>query len=121
MDRRERIRTKTASIWREAKYAGVGIEFGISIAACYWIGDWAQDRWGFAPWGALGGVLIGFASGLRRLIKIAEVESRRPSPHSTAESPPTGVMPTQPSQVNPLEQTTESLGDYHERDSDPSA
>jgi hypothetical protein len=77
MDRKERIRTKTASIWQDAKYAGVGIEFGISVAACYFVGDWAQDRWNFAPWGALAGVLLGFASGLRRLIKIAEVESKR--------------------------------------------
>ena len=76
MDRRERIRNKTAGLWKDAKYAGVGIEFGISIAACYFIGDWAQDRWNFAPYGVFAGVLLGFASGLRRLIKIAEAESK---------------------------------------------
>ena len=77
MDRREKIRSKTASVWQDAKYAGVGIEFGISIAVCYFIGDWAQDRWDFAPWGVFAGVMLGFASGLRRLIKIAAVESKR--------------------------------------------
>jgi hypothetical protein len=76
MDRRERIRNKTSGLWKDAKYAGVGIEFGISIAACYFVGDWAQDRWNFAPYGVFAGVLLGFASGLRRLIKIAEAESK---------------------------------------------
>ena len=79
MDQRERIRKKTGAIWKDAKYASVGLEFGISIAACYYIGDWAQERWDFAPWGVFGGVLLGFASGLRRLIKIAEAESRSSS------------------------------------------
>ena len=79
MDRRERIRNKTASVWQDAKYAGVGIEFGISIAVCYLIGDWAQDRWDFAPWGVFAGVMLGFASGLRRLVKIAVAESNRPN------------------------------------------
>ena len=82
MGRREHIRKKTAGVWKDAKYASVGLEFGISIAACYFIGDWAQDRWGFAPWGVFGGVLLGFASGLRRLMKIAEVESRSSSKSS---------------------------------------
>ena len=83
MDRRERIRKKTSGVWKDAKYASVGIEFGISIAACYVIGDWAQDRWDFAPWGMFGGVLLGFASGLRRLIKIAEAESKTTSKSSS--------------------------------------
>ena len=48
MDQRERIRKKTGAIWKDAKYASVGLEFGISIAACYYIGDWAQERWDFA-------------------------------------------------------------------------
>ena len=86
MDQRERIRTKTASVWREAKYAGVGIEFGISIAACYFLGKWAQDRWDFAPWGSLIGVLVGFASGLRSLMKIAIAESQRPSVTQASQS-----------------------------------
>ena len=83
MDRRERIRKKTSGIWKDAKYAGVGIEFGISIAIGYVIGDWVQDRWDFEPWGMFGGVLLGFASGLRRLIRIAEAESKRSSKSSS--------------------------------------
>ena len=79
MGQRERIRKKTAEVWRDAKYASVGIEFGISIAVGYFIGDWAQDRWGFAPWGSMIGVLIGFSSGLRSLMRIATIESKRAS------------------------------------------
>ena len=86
MDQRERVRTTTAAIWREAKYAGVGIEFGISIAACYFVGKWAQDHWDFAPWGSLIGVLVGFASGLRSLMKIAIAESQRPSMTQSTQS-----------------------------------
>ena len=79
MSQRERIRVKTASIWRDAKYASVGIEFGISIAAGYFIGDWAQDKWDFAPWGVMIGVILGFTSGLRSLMRIATIESQRAS------------------------------------------
>ena len=75
--RRERIRQRTAAVWNDTKYASVGLEFGISIALCCWVGRWAQERWDFAPWGILLGVTLGFASGLRRLVKIAAAESHQ--------------------------------------------
>ena len=81
--RRERIRERTSAIWNDTKYASVGLEFGVSIALCCWVGRWAQERWDFAPWGVFFGVILGFTAGLRRLIKIAEAES-----HAMISSPP---------------------------------
>lgn len=75
-DRRERIRLKTAEKWNEMKYAAVGLEFGLSVLLCYFAGEWAQERWGFEPWGELIGITLGFIAGLRRLIQIAEREAR---------------------------------------------
>ena len=92
---RERIRTKTAEVWRNAQYASVGIELGISIALGYWVGGKAQAYWDIAPWGVIVGVLLGFASGLRRLMKIAIAESKRaaylptnPEPETALETAP---------------------------------
>ena len=84
MSQRERIRVKTASLWKDAKYASVGIEFGISIAAGYFIGSWAQNKWGFEPWGVLLGIIIGFSSGLRSLMRIAMIESKQAKESSEA-------------------------------------
>ena len=76
---RERYREKGKGLWESTRYASVGIELCLSIIICYHLGRWAEARWDFAPYGGLGGVVLGFASGMRSLIKIAIRESQRPS------------------------------------------
>jgi hypothetical protein len=76
---RERYREKGKGLWESTRYASVGIELCLSIVICYHLGRWAEARWDFAPYGGLGGVILGFASGMRSLIKIAIRESQRPS------------------------------------------
>ena len=82
-DRRARIRKKTEVIWESAKYASVGLEFGVSITLCYFAGRWLQNQYDFAPWGVLGGIILGFTAGLRRLIIIAQIESKSSSSATT--------------------------------------
>ncbi|MEA2708439.1 MAG: synthase protein [Phycisphaerales bacterium] len=53
------------------RMAGVGIEFVVAIALFVGIG-YAIDRWrGSSPWGILIGAGIGFAVGLRSMIRVA--------------------------------------------------
>ena len=53
------------------RMAGVGIEFIVAVALFAGIG-YAIDRWrGSSPWGVLIGAGIGFAVGLRAMIRAA--------------------------------------------------
>ena len=54
------------------RMAGVGIEFVVAVALFAGIG-YAIDRWrGTGPWGVLIGAAIGFAVGLRAMIRAAK-------------------------------------------------
>jgi ATP synthase protein I len=54
------------------RMAGVGIEFIVAVALFAGIG-YAFDRWrGSGPWGVLIGLLLGFAVGLRAMIRAAK-------------------------------------------------
>ena len=51
------------------KLAGIGFEFVAAVAVGIGLG-YLIDRWlGTSPWGIIGGVGLGFALGLRGLIK----------------------------------------------------
>ena len=68
---RERYKKRGNALWVGAQYASIGIEFGLYVVLCVMIGRWAEGRWGGAPWGTLGGVIVGFCAALRSLVKIA--------------------------------------------------
>jgi F0F1-type ATP synthase assembly protein I len=52
------------------RMAGVGIEFAVAIGLFTVIG-YLIDRWlGSKPWGVIVGAAVGFAVGLRALVKI---------------------------------------------------
>ncbi|MBI1371421.1 MAG: hypothetical protein GC159_01480 [Phycisphaera sp.] len=51
------------------KFAGIGLELAGVIAVLTWIG-YGVDRWlDSAPWGLIGGALIGIVGGLYNVIK----------------------------------------------------
>lgn len=67
---------------RVAKYAGVGLQFAVSILVFLYVGQWVDDRFGSAPWGMIVGVFTGagaaFYSMYRRLMAdLKEDEARR--------------------------------------------
>ncbi len=75
MSRRD-IEDRTRSVWGAARYASVGLEFGISVVIGYFGGHWLEDKFGFAPWGGIGGIVIGFVAGLRTLLRAARRAER---------------------------------------------
>ncbi len=87
-DTRDRFRERGGQVWAGARYASVGLEFGISVVLGYLAGSWLEGRYGFAPWGSLGGVVVGFIAALRSLLRLAAREEReereRPPASSSA-------------------------------------
>jgi len=62
-----------------ARWASVGLEFGLSVALCTWGGWWLDGRMGWSPWGTLAGAMLGVASGLYLLVKAALAGERKPA------------------------------------------
>ena len=80
MGTRENFRKKGSKIWESSRYAGVGLEFGICVVACHYIGSKVDDYWGTGNVGSLVGIIVGFCAGLLSLVKIAQRESKHKSP-----------------------------------------
>jgi F0F1-type ATP synthase assembly protein I len=53
------------------KLASVGIELGISVVLGWFVGRWADGKLHTTPWLMIAGVVLGFAAGLRSLVKTA--------------------------------------------------
>jgi F0F1-type ATP synthase assembly protein I len=95
MSVREKMRKRSKKAWENAKYTGIGFEFGLSIGLSAYVGSKADAYFGSNPIGVCSGVIFGFCIGLRGLIRVARQEHNRmktshsvqPSlPHSTVES-----------------------------------
>ncbi len=51
------------------RYSGVGLELAGATAGLALFGYWIDRRYGSAPWGLIGGVIIGIVGGLYNLVK----------------------------------------------------
>lgn len=51
------------------RYSGVGLELAGATAGLALLGYWIDSRYGTAPWGILGGFVIGLVGGLYNLVK----------------------------------------------------
>ena len=51
------------------RHAGVGIELAGATAGLALVGYWIDGRFGSAPWGIIGGVVIGLVGGLYNLVR----------------------------------------------------
>ena len=45
-----------------AKFAGVGLQFAITLLLCLWLGNWLDRKFGTAPVFLYGGVFLGAAA-----------------------------------------------------------
>lgn len=51
------------------RYSGVGLELAGATAGLALVGYWIDGKYGTAPWGILGGVVLGLVGGLYNLVK----------------------------------------------------
>jgi ATP synthase protein I len=51
------------------RYSGVGLQLAGAIGGLALVGSWIDGRFGTAPWGILGGVVIGLVGGLYNLVR----------------------------------------------------
>jgi F0F1-type ATP synthase assembly protein I len=59
-----------------ARATAIGIQFSVSIGLGWWLGHWAEQRWDFAPWGGLVGLLLGAAAAFRDLYLLAKLSTK---------------------------------------------
>ena len=65
----------------------VGIELGLSTVLGLLVGQWADEKFGTEPWLLLFGLLMGVASGFRRLIREARKANARSQSTDNPETP----------------------------------
>jgi len=53
------------------RYAGLGLELAAAVAAGTAGGWWVDHRFATAPWGVLGGSLLGMTAGMVNLVRRA--------------------------------------------------
>ena len=51
------------------RYSGIGLELAGATAGLALVGYWVDGKFGTAPWGLIGGVIIGIVGGLYNLVK----------------------------------------------------
>lgn len=61
-----------------AKYSGMGLQMAISLGLPIFAGWWLDDRYGWAPWALLGGIVFGMMAVFSVLYKLARESGRKP-------------------------------------------
>lgn len=54
------------------RLTALGLEFSLPVL----LGYWADRRWGLAPWGVLGGAVLGFIVGFLGLLQMVRPRAR---------------------------------------------
>lgn len=56
-----------------AEFAGLGLQFALSILLFIYVGRWLDGRLGSAPWLTVAGAFVGAAAGFYALVRRAKV------------------------------------------------
>lgn len=66
---RKKIEEKTRSGYKALRHSSLGIELAMWIVAGLLLGFWLESKWAIAPWGVLGGLMLGILGGARSLYR----------------------------------------------------
>jgi F0F1-type ATP synthase assembly protein I len=79
------------------RLAGIGFEFGASIAVFMLLGYWVDRHWGIQRrWGLLVGTLLGLVGGTYNFIRETRRAVRQTQRHGTGQSDPSAGAPPGP-------------------------
>ena len=51
-------------------YGAAGLQLAASVVGFLLIGNWLDEKYGFSPWLAVTGLIVGFVGGLVNLVRI---------------------------------------------------
>lgn len=71
-----RVAARTAGTMRSLRMSSVGLELAISVLLGMFGGRWLDGRLGSEPWLMLVGICLGFAAGLRGILRAMDRASR---------------------------------------------
>jgi F0F1-type ATP synthase assembly protein I len=74
-----RVAARTASTMRSLRMSSVGLELAISVLLGLFGGRWLDGRLGTEPWLMLVGICVGFAAGMRAIVRAMDRASRETS------------------------------------------
>lgn len=65
----------------QLEIASLGTEFALTEIIGAAVGYWLDKKFGTLPWCLVGGVILGFALGLIRIVQVARQASRKETKH----------------------------------------
>ena len=63
------LEEKTRKAFRSVKHTGLGIELAVFLVVGVVGGNYLDERYGWAPWGILGGLAFGITGGVRAVMR----------------------------------------------------
>ena len=58
------------------RYSSLGIEMVLGVLVGVWLGQWADKHWAIAPWGTLGGMVLGLGVAAKAVVRAVKQASK---------------------------------------------
>ena len=70
------LEEKAREAYKSARFASMGIELGVSVLLGLLGGWWLDIQFDCRPWLLLSGIIVGFAAGIRSIVRTLRIFSR---------------------------------------------